>query len=147
MIESFRTAIKWTSGIVSLNSQIMIKKCSKEPNVFTFSAFGGPLLAEGPTWTLIYSPLSSSLRRRCHPAVTLCPSVSCRRRARWSACTARPAPACCCWSSLTVCGWKACCSASASACWGSTSLCELHYPGCILHPPQRTEPWVGKYLM
>lgn len=69
------------------------------------------------------------LRRRCHPAATPCPSVSYLRRARWSAFTARPAPACCCCSSLTVCGWRACCSASASACWGSTSLCELRYPG------------------
>lgn len=69
-------------------------------------------------------------RRRCRPAATLCPSVSCQRRARWSASTARPAPACCCSSWLTVCGWRACCSASASACWGSTSLCEPRYPAC-----------------
>ena len=69
-------------------------------------------------------------RPQCHLVVTLCPSVSCRRRARWSASTARPAPACCCSSWLTVSGWRACCSASASSCWGSTSPCELHYPEC-----------------
>ena len=69
-------------------------------------------------------------RPQCHLAATLCPSVSCRRRARWSASTARPAPACCCSSWLTVSGWRACCSASASSCWGSTSPCELHYPAC-----------------
>lgn len=69
-----------------------------------------------------YPPVSP--RPQCPLAVTLCPSVFCRRRAQWSAFTPCPAPACCCSSWLTVCGWRACCSASASACWGSTSLFE-----------------------
>lgn len=88
--------------------------------------------------------------RRCHRAATLCPSVSCRRRARWSAFTARPAPACCCCSWLTVCGWKACCSVSASAYWGSTSLCELRYPERTTSQRRAHEgefTVVGKHLM
>lgn len=87
---------------------------------------------------VILTPTSpSASRRRCHPAATRCPSVSCRRRARWSVCTARPAPACCCSSWPTACGWRACCSASTSSCWASTSLCEPHYPECTRTEPSR----------
>lgn len=92
---------------------------------------------------VILTPASpSASRRRCHPAATLCPSVSCRRRARWSACTARPAPACCCSSWPTACGWRACCSASTSSCWASTSLCEPHYPECTRTEPSRKAWWL-----
>lgn len=61
----------------------------------------------------------------CRWTATPCPSAFCRRRAPWSTFTAWPAPAWCCCSWLTVCGWRVSCSASAWWCWGSPSTCEL----------------------
>lgn len=98
-----------------------------------------PHILTNTRWTNAYQSsnwASSASRRRCHPAPTLCPSVSCRRRVRWSACTAQPAPACCCSSSPPTCGWRAWCSAS--ACWASTSLCEPHHPQHTRTEPSRT---------
>lgn len=80
-------------------------------------------------------------RRRCPQAVIPSPNVSCRRRARWSGSTARPAPACCCSSWLTACGWRGCCSL-ASACWGSTSLCKPRHPECNLSV-SGADLWLG----